>query len=164
MKTLRKSMIRNAIVMSLILLVSCDGQKKDSDLETRLNKLEQENEKLKEKLENTPETTNSGIPYNSEPASTSYVFTRLIVEQEEYASPNAYTKVPVEQNYCSMIKEFPRVDSDLKYRLMDEIQSRYLSSPVAQLKHGKVKNRECFVFATYEEASKKREEFIVDKE
>lgn len=152
------------LLMSLTVLVSCNNQGNDSDLENRINKLEQENKTLKETLTRTTQPSSSEDVNKFESSSSNYVFTRLIVEQEEYATPDAYTKVPVERNYCSMIKKYTNVDSDLKYRLMDEIQSRYLSSPVVQLKHGKVKSRECFVFATYEEASKKREEFIIDKE
>jgi hypothetical protein len=156
-------MTRIFTLICFTLLFACNNKQKENDLESRLAKLEQENKELKEKVTNVPQT-----PYSEsiEPVTTtspviSYAFTRLIVEQQEY-DMDAHAYVNMTMNFCSSIKEYSKLDNDVKYYLMDQAQQRYLKD--SQHLNGHVKSRECFVFSSYEDASKKREEFLVDKE
>ncbi|WP_159468322.1 hypothetical protein [Dyadobacter sp. 3J3] len=63
--------------------------------------------------------------------------------------------------FCTPVEEYSDVSSDVKYRILDQAQNGYSSTH--HFKKEVVKDRECFVFTTYEEASKKREEFLIDR-
>jgi len=154
-------MIRILQVIALLSMLGCNNQQKENKLESRLNNLEQENKALKEKLNRVPQVSELEA---EKPVDTifksQYAFTRLVVEQEEYDFSDGHLKTEA-YNVCSSIEEFSNVDNDLRYKLLDQAQQKYLTN--SQHKKGSVKSRDCFVFLSYEEASKKREEFLISK-
>jgi hypothetical protein len=151
------------ILLLLIFLFSCTNKRKEAELEDRLAKLEKDNKELQDKLNFTTEAPveEQQIP-ESTIAENNYVFVKLVVEQEEpkFGSPETDYKQSVTYNYCSEILKLASFDSELKYTLMDDVQQNYYRSK-GQFYNGKVKSRECFVFSSYEEASKKREEYLM---
>ncbi|MCF2446223.1 hypothetical protein L0657_19860 [Dyadobacter sp. CY345] len=156
-------MIKAYLLLLLIFLLGCNGKQKNADLEDRISKLEEENRELQNKLATNTSPPISNLPNYDNPSSPAgvYAFVLLTVKQEEYdasASETNYKQV-VSYNYCSGIGEFSFVNNDLKYKLMDQTQLEYFKGD-GKYKNGKVGSRECFVFSTYEEASKKREEYL----
>jgi hypothetical protein len=165
------TVLRALLALLIITGVSCKG---NSNTEARLKKLEEENKELREKLEQTNNTeespysntsnsnnyANTPDPYYSQ--ASKYVFVLLSVSQKEYAE-NYMGKVTKTYNYCSGIEQFPYVTEDLKYQLMDKVQSKYQNSGGAMLYDGEVNDRKVFVFDSYEQASKEREKYLINK-
>ena len=88
-------------------------------------------------------------------ASEKYCFVLLKATQTDYDGKEEYF------NYCTKIQDFLNIGEDLKYKLMDNAQESYLGSPSGGLHKGRVTSRECFIFDTYQEASKEREKYLI---
>jgi hypothetical protein len=95
---------------------------------------------------------------NSIVTSEKYCFVLLKVTQTEplWGKDEYY-------NYCTKIQEISTVDEDSKYRLMDDAQEIYLGSPSGTLHNGSVIERECFIFDSYQEASREREKYLIQQ-
>lgn len=84
-----------------------------------------------------------------------YVFVRLLVE-EDYGIDTRLA------NFVSGIQDITNdLSEDEKAQLEDLIISNYLSSSPAQIRNGRVKKKETFVFGSYAEASEKRNSFLI---
>lgn len=84
-----------------------------------------------------------------------YVFVRLLVE-EDYGMDTRLA------NFVSGIQDITQdLTEDEKAQLEDLIISNYLSSSSAQIRNGRVKKKETFVFSSYAEASEKRNSFLI---
>jgi len=84
-----------------------------------------------------------------------YVFVRLLVE-EDYGMNTRLA------NFVSGIQDITQdLNEDEKAQLEDLIISNYLSSSSAQIRNGRVKKKEIFVFGSYAEASEKRNSFLI---
>lgn len=84
-----------------------------------------------------------------------YVFVQLLVE-EDYGMDTRLA------NFVSGIQDISdALSEDEKAQLEDLIISNYLSSSSAQIRNGRVKKKEIFVFGSYAEASAKRNSFLI---
>lgn len=84
-----------------------------------------------------------------------YVFVRLLVEED-------YGMDTRRANFVSGIQDITKdLSEDEKAEMEDLIISNYLSSPDAQIRNGRVKKKEMFVFGSYAEASEKRNSFLI---
>lgn len=84
-----------------------------------------------------------------------YVFVQLLVE-EDYGMDTRLA------NFVSGIQDISdTLSEDEKAQLEDLIISNYLSSSSAQIRNGRVKKKEIFVFVSYSEASAKRNSFLI---
>lgn len=84
-----------------------------------------------------------------------YVFVRLLVEED-------YGMDTRQANFVSGIQDITQdLSEDEKAQLEDLIISNYLSSSSAQIRNGRVKKKEIFVFGSYAEASEKRNSFLI---
>ncbi len=90
-------MCRIFAVVWFALLVSCNNNQQQSELESRLDNLEQENKQLKARLNNQPEVTSQPTYPESNTSLTNYVFVKLLVELQEY-DVNAGGYITVTQN------------------------------------------------------------------
>jgi hypothetical protein len=146
-----------------------NDEKTQNMLEDRLNKLEQENQSLKNEIKQernkVPEVpTNYDVP--QEITYRKFVFVKLIVQQrelKEFNTQNGINDMHENVNYtiCSKIIEVGLFTETEKYQLLDKVQTAYINSANAQVYEGKVLNRQCYEFNTYEEASKQREKFTM---
>ena len=86
-----------------------------------------------------------------------YVFVRLLVE-EDYGMDTRLA------DFVSGIQDITQdLSEDEKAQLEDLIISNYLSSSSAQIRNGRVKKKEIFVFGSYAEASEKRNSFLINE-
>ncbi|MCD0478904.1 hypothetical protein LPB90_10575 [Chryseobacterium sp. LC2016-29] len=84
-----------------------------------------------------------------------YVFVQLLVE-EDYGMDTRLA------NFVFGIQDISdALNEDEKAQLEDLIISNYLSSSSAQIRNGRVKKKEIFVFGSYAEASAKRNSFLI---
>lgn len=84
-----------------------------------------------------------------------YVFVQLLVE-EDYGMDTRLA------NFVSGIQDISdALSEDEKAQLEDLIISNYLNSSSAQIRNGRVKKKEIFVFGSYAEASAKRNSFLI---
>ncbi|SEW11121.1 hypothetical protein SAMN05421841_1087 [Chryseobacterium wanjuense] len=84
-----------------------------------------------------------------------YIFVRLLVEED-------YGMDTRRANFVSGIQDITHdLSEDEKAQMEDLIISNYLSSPDAQIRNGRVKKKEMFVFGSYAEASEKRNTFLI---
>ncbi|WP_284461992.1 hypothetical protein [Chryseobacterium sp.] len=84
-----------------------------------------------------------------------YVFVHLLVE-EDYGMDSRLA------NFVSGIQDITEtLNDDEKAQLEDLIISNYLSSSSAQIRNGRIKKKETFIFNSYAEASSKRNSFLI---
>jgi len=167
MKKLNKAFV----IVQLITLMSlgCNSDK--------IAQLEKENNELRKKVsdqENDYSNERDNIETNKNDNQVKkYAMVVLSVTQREFdaeaAQSSAYVRdgppspyVTRKYNYCSAIKSFTNLTEDKKYEFLDEIQSLYLGSIDAKMNKGHIKSRQIFVFDTYEEASKEREQYMIN--
>ncbi|WP_273216155.1 hypothetical protein [Runella zeae] len=145
--------LKGVIIILVTFSCSSSTKNKQAELEEQLNKLEKENKLLKQEI--------------SQPKATSvYAFVVLNVtqtEQELKAEGPNIESVNIEKSYyyTSEIHELSFFNEAIKYKLMDDFQNEYLS--FYSIYKGQVKNRQCFTFGTYQEASRKREQYLISK-
>jgi hypothetical protein len=152
----------------IMLTVSCVSKQKYDELEKKLKHLEIQNSELHKTLTLYMEKTTPRAAYEpqDETAETpefafpKYAFVVLEVEEVTRTAyeNGAWNKTTGKFNSTSQIQEFKSFNEDTKYRFMDEITQHY---KLTNSREGQVNNRRCFVFNSYEEASKEREKYVI---
>lgn len=86
---------------------------------------------------------------------TQYYFVVLnIVEDHVFEKKKSF--------YVTSINELSYYNDEIKYKILDDVVMQYKSSPSGIAYNGSIKKREIFTFFSYEEASKAREEYIMN--
>ncbi len=86
---------------------------------------------------------------------TQYYFVVLdIVEDHVFEKKKSF--------YVTSINELTYYNDEIKYKILDDVVMQYKSSPSGIAYNGSIKKREIFTFFSYEEASKAREEYIMN--
>lgn len=88
--------------------------------------------------------------------STKYYFVVLRVTEDHIT-----TKEPL--NYTSVINEINEYNETIKYKILDEISYQYKRSPAGIAWKGSINDRQIYIYSTYEEASKEREKYFMNK-
>jgi hypothetical protein len=162
--TMKKLIQANYVILLVsILAIGCQGSNKEiAALYSKMDSLQRQNSVLLERIKSIDSTKPSGLSDTfvvNTKSQTKYCFVVLSVSQIEpvWGKTEYYF-------YSTAIKEYDYVDEDTKYRLMDAAQQGYLSSWPAVEGKGRVRERKCFVFDSYEQASKEREKYLLDKQ
>lgn len=150
-----------------ILVLGCSPSESEKaekvELEARLQKLEKENQELKETLNQQKSISTPEVKPQTyqQPSNHKYAFVVLTIgetQQEWSQILNRFEDVEHEYYLCSGIQEFLFFDEKSKYWFMDKAQQGHIL-----LRRERIKERQCFTFDNYEEASRKREEYLISK-
>lgn len=154
----------------IILAFSCVSQQKYDELQEKVNHLESQNSEL---IKTLHEFTDNKTPYatpsyqNREEVKiaipSTYAFVLLEVEEVTgFTTANGFLENKTQRfNYTSLVKEFKPFNEEVKYQFLDEIVGEYKLNRGGVPTSGKILKRECFVFNSYEEASKEREKYVL---
>lgn len=163
--------INVALILSILLLISCNSSQKKVESLEKENALKQSEiqqqknqiEKLEKRLSALEQTEypssnedNYSPPSNNNSYSNKqYYFVVLKVVEDHYPNKESFY-------YTTSVNELSNYDEAIKYQLLDKVVSNYKSSPSGMVYKGNVKDRQIYLFDNYAEASKAREKYIMN--
>lgn len=119
------------IILSLLLLQACKNQNEE------LNRLRNENELLKNKIDQTPIN------------STKFVWTIINYKVGDWSPERGFYNLK-NRVYWSDVEEVSNFNENMKYKMQDELEKECRShNPLLE----SIQKRETFVFDSYKEAS-----------
>jgi len=168
-----KSITQSHILIVLLflgaaLLSSCDNSTQTQKL-TRENQEKQEKideqtkeiNRLEERLSKIENQQNSEPSYNGKEEGNNsnygsqYYFVVLEVIEKHYPNNEQFY-------YTTQVNQISNYNDNIKYRLLDEVVTKYKNSPSGMAFNGNVRKRDIYLFNSYEEASKAREKYIMN--
>jgi len=139
------------LILSIVFISCNNGKSQDS--QQKLDSLQRENEKIKNRL----------LEIEKQENQTKYVWTVIKLKTGTYILASTDGKTGFEgplknQLYYSDIIKVDEFNEDKEYLLQDQLE-KDLRSQYGRSVHS-IQNRQTFVFATYKEASEHRYNFI----
>lgn len=157
-------------IIGLFLLASCESQQKVKELEQKIKVLEYQLQvkqihitSLTQRLEEFENQRNGAFEksqlnnnLNYSTTENQYYFIVLeIIEDRTFDKQEFY--------YTTQVNQIKIYNESIKYQLLDEVVSDYKNSARGSVYNGTVKNRNIYLFNSYENASKAREKYIMNK-